>query len=122
MPKGRFPEVEVVRSTKESVVIPKHDKIFVVHGIPRIIKTNNGSPFIASVRYVETLGTKLEFSTPLWRQSNAEAERFIQVLGAGGVENSKHTTTTLEAGTGSFLATLYRSSPHCATGVPPAEI
>ena len=42
---SRFPEVEVARSTKAPVVIPKVDKIFAVHGIPRIIKTDNVPPF-----------------------------------------------------------------------------
>ena len=39
---SRFPEVEVVRSTKASCVIPKLDRIFAVHGIPSVIKTDNG--------------------------------------------------------------------------------
>ena len=41
---SRFPEVEIVRSTKESTVIPKLDKIFVVHGIPSVVMSDNGPP------------------------------------------------------------------------------
>ena len=39
---SRFPEVEIVKSTKASIVIPKLDRIFLVHGIPDVIKTDNG--------------------------------------------------------------------------------
>ena len=64
----RFPEVDVVRSTKASSVIPKLDRIFAVHRIPRVIKTDNGPPFNGEEyqRYSEALEIKLKFSTPLW--------------------------------------------------------
>lgn len=39
---SRYPEVEVVRSTKASTVIPKLDQMFARHGIPTIIKSDNG--------------------------------------------------------------------------------
>ena len=42
---SRFPEVEIVSSTKASVLIPKLDKIFAVHGIPAIVRSDNGPPF-----------------------------------------------------------------------------
>ena len=42
---SRFPEEEVVQSTKASCVIPKLDRIFAVHGIPSVIKTANVPPF-----------------------------------------------------------------------------
>ena len=37
---SRFPEVEIVQSTKASVVISKLDKIFSVHGLPDTVKTD----------------------------------------------------------------------------------
>ena len=42
---SRFPEVEIVRSTKASTVIPKLDKIFAVHGLPTSVTSDNGPPF-----------------------------------------------------------------------------
>ena len=42
---SRFPEVEIVSSTKASIIIPKLDKIFAVHGIPAIVRSDNGPPF-----------------------------------------------------------------------------
>ena len=37
---SRFPEVELLRSIEASSVIPKLDRIFAIHGIPGIIKTD----------------------------------------------------------------------------------
>lgn len=80
---SRFPEGEVVRSTKASVVISKLDKIYAVHEIPQILKLDNGPPFNADdyKQYLRPLGIKPEFSTPLWPQGNAQVERFMQPLG-----------------------------------------
>ena len=78
----RFPEVQVVHSTKASAVIPKLDKMFAVHGIPDVLISNNGPPFNGTdyKRYFETLGITPKFSTPLWPQGNAQAERFMKCL------------------------------------------
>ena len=42
---SRFPEVEIVHSTRASTVIPKLDKMFSVHGIPDTIISDNSPPF-----------------------------------------------------------------------------
>lgn len=80
---SRFPEVEIVRSTKASTVIPKLDKIFAMHGIPTVIKSDNGPPYNSQEygTYLEALCIRPEFSTPYWPQGNAEAEWSLQPLG-----------------------------------------
>ena len=77
-----YPEVEVVRSTKSSVVIPKLDKIFAVRGIPFKLTSDNGPLFNGDefARYLKLLGVKFTPSTPKWPQGNAEVERFMQPL------------------------------------------
>ena len=57
---SRFPEVEIVSSTKASVVIPKLDRKFAVHGIPAIVRSDNGPPFNREdyFRYLQALGGK----------------------------------------------------------------
>jgi len=45
---SRYPEVEIVRSTKASSVIPKLEKMFATHGIPDTITSDNGPPFNGS--------------------------------------------------------------------------
>ena len=80
---SRFPEVQIVGSTKVSVVIPKLDKIFAVHGIPTIIRSDNGPPFNGEDyrHYLNVLGIKTKFATPKWPQGNAPVERLMQPLG-----------------------------------------
>ena len=42
---SKFHEVEVVKSTLAKACIPKLDRIFATHGIPRKIRTDNGPPY-----------------------------------------------------------------------------
>ena len=42
---SRFPEVEIVKSTSAKSTIPKLEQIFARHGIPHILKSDNGPPF-----------------------------------------------------------------------------
>ena len=42
---SKFPEVEIVKSTSAKACIPKLDRIFATHGIPRKIRTDNGPTF-----------------------------------------------------------------------------
>ena len=117
---SRFPEVEIVKSTKASVVIPKLDKIFATHGIPNTVKTDppfNGEEYS---RYLAALGITPKFSTPLWPQSNAEAERFMQPLGKT-LRTAKAENRPWQQELNRFLL-QYRTTPHSTTGVPPAEL
>ena len=50
---SRYPEVEIVRSTKASSVIPKFDKIFSTHAIPISMTTDNG-PLLTVLNTVDT--------------------------------------------------------------------
>ena len=65
------------------MVIPKLDKVFATHGIPLVVKADNGPPFNSDdfERYLNTLGIEREPSTPEWPQYNADVERFMQPLG-----------------------------------------
>ena len=74
--------MEIVESTKASVIIPKLDRIFSVHGIPEIIKSDNRPPFQGEefCKYCNALGIKHERITPRWPQANGEVERFNQPL------------------------------------------
>ena len=119
---SRFPEVEIVHSTKISAVVPKLYKIFAVHGIPDVVKSDNEPPFKGEEyrQYLRILGIKAEFSTPLWPQGNAQVERFMQPLGKA------LKTATIEGRPwrqelSRFLFT-YRNTPHSTTEVPPAEL
>ena len=49
----RFPEVEIVNSTAGKGTILKLDRIFATHGIPEILKSDNGPPFFGE-EYIHT--------------------------------------------------------------------
>ena len=119
---SRYPEVEVVRSTKASTVIPKLDQMFARHGIPTIIKSDNGPPFNGTEykHYLEVLGIKAKYSTPKWPQGNAEAERFMQPLGKA-LKTAHIENRPWQQELSRFLL-LYRTTPHTSTNVPPAEL
>ena len=119
---SRFPEVEILKSTKASVVILKLDKIFATHGIPTIVKTDNGPPFNGEEysRYLKTLGIKPQFSTPLWPQVNAEVERFMQPLGKA-LQTARVENRPWQQELNRFLL-QYRTTPHMTTSDPPAEL
>ena len=44
---SRFPEVDIVRSTSAGTIMPRLDPIFATHGIPTVLRCDNGPPFIS---------------------------------------------------------------------------
>ena len=119
---SRFPEVEVVSSTKASTLIHKLDRIFAVHGIPDKIQTDNGPPFNGDEfkRYLHILGIKHDRSTPKWPQANGEVERFNQPLGKviqAAIVEGKPWKQEIQR----FLM-QYGITPHSVTKVPPCEL
>lgn len=74
----RYPVVEVVRSVVAKTVIPVLDKVINANGIPRVIKTDNESPFQSFEfrKYMEHLGITHRRITPRWPRANAQAESF----------------------------------------------
>ena len=119
---SRFPEVEIVRSTKATVVIPKLDKIFSVHGIPELVKTDNGPPFSGEEfdRYLKTLGIKYEPSNPCWPQANGEVERFNRSL-SKMLQTADTEGKVWREELYRFLL-QYRTTPHSTTKVAPCEL
>ena len=119
---SRYPEVEIVRSTRSACVIPKLDKIFAVHGIPYTIVSDNGPPFNSDEfnKYMKILGIEHHLVTPYWPQANGEVERFNQPLEKtiqAAVVEGKIWRQELNK----FLL-QYRTTPHCTTKVPPSEL
>lgn len=49
---SRFPEVDIVHSTSASAIIPKLDRILATHGIPTVIRSDNGPPFTKYTRHI----------------------------------------------------------------------
>lgn len=119
---SRYPEVEIVQSTSAKATIPKLDKMFATFGIPLEVKTDNGPPFQGSefAEFAAYLGFRHRKITPLWPQANAEAERFMRTIqkaiNATHVEQRPWKQTLY-----TFLRN-YRATPHCSTGLAPADV
>ena len=116
---SRYPEIEIVRSTKASVVLPKFDKIFATHTIPLFITAYNGPPLNSEAyrRYLRTLGISCDTATFKWPQGNAEVKHFNQPLGRA------LTTATVEGRKwqqelSPFLL-QYRTTLHATTKIAP---
>ena len=63
---SRYPETEIINNASAKTLIPKLDAIFVRHGIPHTVKSDNGPPFNDNGN---------------WPQGNSEAEAFMKPLG-----------------------------------------
>ena len=55
---SRFPEVDIVQSTSAATVIPYFNRIFATHGIPTVLRSDNGPPFTSHEfkKYIEENG------------------------------------------------------------------
>ena len=119
---SRFPEVEIVSSTKASVVIPKLEKIFSTHGVPEKLKTDNGPPFKSEDMklFAKQQGFYHQRVEPVHPQSNGLAENFMRMLvkvaHTAFVEKKDPKKEVYR-----YLMS-YRATPHSTTGASPAEM
>ena len=119
---SRFPEVEIVRSTAMKAIIPKLDRVFAVHGIPYVVRSDNGPPFNGEefARYMKLLGVKHKPVTPVWPQANGLVESFNKPLNkaiTSAIIEKKNWHQALQK----FLF-AYRTTPHTTTKVAPTEL
>jgi len=65
-----------------NIIIPKMDNFFSTHGLPLIIKSDNGPPFNSKdiKKYMAENGINHSKITPLWPQVNSEAENFMKPM------------------------------------------
>lgn len=77
---SRYPIVKMINSVAGDTVIPELDEILSEHGIPELIKTDNGPPFNGQKfhEFSAYLGFKHKKITPYWPQANGEVERFMR--------------------------------------------
>ncbi|KAK3092457.1 hypothetical protein FSP39_003031 [Pinctada imbricata] len=117
---SRYPEVEIVHSTSARTTMTRLDKIFATHGIPQVVKTDNGPPFQSQQfrDFSKYMGFKHRKITPLWPRANGEVERFMRTIGklikTANIEGKNWKQEIYQ-----FLRN-YRATPHSTTGIPPA--
>ena len=116
---SKYPEVEIVNSTSAVSSLPALEKMFATHGVPNVIKSDNGPPFNghAFANFCDETGVKHRRVTPLWPEANGLAETFMKPLKktaqAAVVEGKCWKRAIFK-----FLGN-YRSTIHPSTGFSP---
>jgi hypothetical protein len=119
---SRYPEVEFVPSTSCQNVVPVMEKIIATHGIPTVIRSDNGPPFNSNsfAIFCKEKDIKHRRITPLWPEANGLAEVFmksIKKLAQTSTAEGKNWKIELYKMLGN-----YRSTPHPTTGFSPREL
>ena len=119
---SRYPEVEFVSSTSIRAVAPKLDKIFSTHGIPEVVKSDNGHPFRGKefTEYAEMKGFHHRKISPLWPEANAQAENFMKTLQKAA--RTPHTSNLMWKSEVYNFHLNYRATPHSSTNMSPSEV
>ena len=119
---SRFPEVEVVHSTAAKGTLIRLDRIFATHGIPTILKSDNGPLFFGEefTAHMLEMGISHQKITPLWPQANSEAENFMKPL-TKAVHAAHAAGRDWKKDLYRFLLN-YRATPHTTTGIAPAQL
>ena len=119
---SRWIEVDVVKCTTSSVVIGCLEKHFSRHGIPEMLRTDNGPNLVSSEveKFLNELGINHVKTTPLWPWANGEIERqkmsLLKYMRVAQVEENPWQRELQK-----YLL-VYRSTPHTITGTSPADL
>ena len=119
---SRYFEVDILTSGTSPKVIESLEKIFCTHGLPRSLKTDNGTQFVSDEfeRFLKKNDIDHRTSTPLWPQANGEVQRhnrsLLKTLKTAKAEK-KNIWTEMRK-----LLTAYRTTSHTSTGVMPAKL
>ncbi|XP_062585043.1 uncharacterized protein K02A2.6-like [Saccostrea cucullata] len=118
---SRYPVVEITKSVSAHSVIPILDKVLSTFGIPKVIKTDNGSPFNSHQfrEYANNTGFTHRKITPRWPRANAQAEAFnkpLMKIKAAEIERRNWKQSMFQ-----FLR-QYRTTPHSSTGISPFKL
>jgi len=111
---SRYPEVNKLTSTTSATVIAALKSIFSRHGIPEIVRSDNGPQY--SSREFAKFASSYEFnhitSSPRFPQSNGQVERMVQTV-----------KKMLKRSEDPYIALLsYRATPLPWCGLSPAQL
>ncbi|KAL0166592.1 hypothetical protein M9458_038436, partial [Cirrhinus mrigala] len=110
---SRFFEVSKLTSTTAEAVIEHFKSIFARHGIPEVVRSDNGPQFASECFrvFAQDWGFNHVTSSPHFPQSNGEAERAVRTI-----------KNLLKKSADPYLALMaYRAAP-LANGYSPAEL
>ena len=110
---SRFPKISLLPDTSSSTVIERIKAIFARHGIPKVLRLDNGLQYSSNAfsSFADHYGFQHVPSSPNYPQSNGAAERMVKSVKA-----------LLNKASDPHLALMvYRSTP-LANGFSPTEI
>ena len=94
--------------------------IFATHGLPQVLVSDNGAPFV-SAEFKEFMlknGIRHTTTPPYHPKSNGQVERAVQTIKRA---LKKSSTDSLDTQLSCFLF-KYRITSHATTGIPPSEL
>ena len=119
---SRFYEIDIMKDTTSDRIIESLERMFVQHGLPISITSDNGPQFISEKfeEYLRDNGIEHRKVTPLHPAANGEVERQnrslmkrIRIAQAENKDWKKEVRQYMFA---------YRTTPHSVTGKTPAEM
>ena len=111
---SRYPEIAKLSSTTSSAVITVLKSVFARHGIPEVVRSDNGPQYSSKEfsQFASSYGFQHITSSPRYPQSNGQAERIVRIV-----------KKMLKQSTDPYLAILnYRATPLPWCKLSPAEL
>ena len=117
---SKWLEVERVSSTDAKTTCKILRRLFAVHGLPRVVVSDNGPGFASEEFnvFLQMNGVKHLYSAPYHPSSNGQAERMVRVL-KESLKRVKQGDIDTRL---SRLLFRYRITPHTLTGQSPSEL
>ena len=111
---SRYPEVIQLTTTTATVVIAALKSVFARHGIPEVVRSDNGPQFSAQEfsRFASSYEFQHVTSSPRFPQSNGQVERMVQTVKRMLVRSSDHHLALLS----------YRATPLPWCDLSPSEL
>ena len=123
---SRFPEVAIVNSTAGGGTIKELSRIFSTHGLPAVVKSDNGPPFFGEEFkvYMRDNGIQHQkkfesFMKPITK-ANVEAESFMKPI-TKAIRSAHAEGRDWRKELYRFLLN-YRATPHSSTGISSAKL
>ena len=119
---SKWLEVVPMSSTSAERTITELKKLFVTHGLPTQVVTDNGAQFTSQEfeDFLKSNGIQHYKSAPYHPATNGEAERYVQTF-KQAMRAAQGDPGTLSIKLMRFLFS-YRTTPNATTGVSPAEL
>ena len=118
---SRWVEMDITKLPTAEQTVRSLRNFFATHGLPYSVTSDNAAQFTSKifVDYLSQAGICRRKTTPYWPQANGEVERqnrsLMQRIRIAQTEGKNWRDELLN-----YLM-CYRSTPHCTTGVSPAE-